>query len=146
MIYLYHWLLVRLYTATWYITLRPRQNGCHFADNIFKCIFLNENIRISIKISLKFVPKGSINNIPALFQIIARRDRSTSHYLNQWWTILTTHICVTQPQWDIGLHYNVSWLYLECKSMNPWNFNFTNIGDTSVCNQEFIWSMSFSMT
>ena len=37
-----------------------------FADDTFKRIFLNENIRISIKISLKFVPKGLINNIPAL--------------------------------------------------------------------------------
>ena len=41
------------------------------ADNIFKCIFLNENTWISIEISLKFVPKGPINNILALFQIMA---------------------------------------------------------------------------
>ena len=54
-------------------TLRPRQNGRHFADGIFKRIFLNENILIPIKISLKFVPKGSINNIPALVQIVAWR-------------------------------------------------------------------------
>ena len=47
-------------------TLRPRQNGRHFADDIFKCIFLNENVWIAIKISPKFVPKGQINNIPAL--------------------------------------------------------------------------------
>ena len=47
-------------------TLRPRQNGRYFADNIFECIFLNENVLISFKISLKFVPKGQINNIPAL--------------------------------------------------------------------------------
>ena len=46
-------------------TLTPRQNGRHFADDIFKCIFLNENVWIPIKISLKFVPKGPINNIPA---------------------------------------------------------------------------------
>ena len=52
-------------------TLRPRQNGHHFADNIFKCIFLNENVWIPIKISLKFIPKGPINNIPALVQIVA---------------------------------------------------------------------------
>ena len=39
-------------------TLRPRQNGRRFADDTFKPIFLNENIIISIKISLKFVPKG----------------------------------------------------------------------------------------
>ena len=48
------------------------QNGCHFPDNIFKCIFLNENVWISIKILLKFVPKGPINNMAALVQIMAR--------------------------------------------------------------------------
>ena len=36
-------------------TLRPRQDERHFADDTFKYIFLNENFRISIEISLKFV-------------------------------------------------------------------------------------------
>ena len=43
----------------------------HFPDDIFKCIFLNENVWISIKISLKVVPKVQINNIPTLVQIMA---------------------------------------------------------------------------
>ena len=47
-------------------TLRLRQNGRHLPNDIFKCIFSNENIWISIKFSLKFVPEGPINNIPAL--------------------------------------------------------------------------------
>ena len=47
-------------------TLRPRQNGRHFPDAIFKCIFLNENVWILIKISLKFVPNGLINKTLAL--------------------------------------------------------------------------------
>ena len=69
-------------------TLRPRQNGRHFANDIFKCIVLNENVWISIKISLRFVPKGPIINIPALFQIMAfGAVQATSHYLNQWWLI-----------------------------------------------------------
>ena len=51
--------------------LRSGQNGRQFPDDIFKCIFLKENVWISIKISLKFVPKGPINNIPALVQIMA---------------------------------------------------------------------------
>ena len=59
--------------------LGPRQNGCHFADDFFKCIFLNGNVWIS----LKFVPNVRINNI-ALAQIMAWRQ-ATSHYLNQWW-------------------------------------------------------------
>ena len=29
-------------------TLRPKQNGRNFADDTFKRIFLNENVRISI--------------------------------------------------------------------------------------------------
>ena len=41
--------------------LRPRQNGPRYADDIFKCIFLNEIILISIKICLKFVPKSPID-------------------------------------------------------------------------------------
>ena len=44
-----------------------------FLDNIFKCIFFNENLYILIKISFTFVPKGPINNIPALVQIMAWR-------------------------------------------------------------------------
>ena len=47
-------------------TWRRRQNGRHFTDNIYICIFLNENVWIYIKISLKFVAKGPTNNIPAL--------------------------------------------------------------------------------
>ena len=50
----------------WINSLRPRQNRRHFADDIFKCILLNENVRISIEVPLNFVPKGPINNFPAL--------------------------------------------------------------------------------
>ena len=48
------------------LQLRPKQNGRHLTNDIFKRIFL--------KISLKFVPKIPINKIPALVQI--------SHNLN----------------------------------------------------------------
>ena len=46
--------------------IEAETNGHHFPDDTFKCIFFNENVLISIKISLKFVPKGQTNNIPAL--------------------------------------------------------------------------------
>ena len=46
-------------------SLRPRQNGRLFPDDILKCIFLGDNVRISIK-KLKFIPRCTINNIPAL--------------------------------------------------------------------------------
>ena len=79
-------------------TLRPRQNGRHFADDTFKCIFLNENIRISIEISLKFVPIGPINNIPALVQIMAWRRSGDKPLSEPMLVSLLTHICVTRPQ------------------------------------------------
>ena len=41
------------------------------ADDIFKHIFFNKNIRISIQVSLKFVPKGLIDNTSALVQVMA---------------------------------------------------------------------------
>ena len=45
-----------------------------FLRRYFKYIFLNENIWILIDISLKFIPKGRIKNIPALVQIMAWRQ------------------------------------------------------------------------
>ena len=39
--------------------------------DIFKCIFFNEEIRISLKISLRFVPEGSIDYKSAMVQVMA---------------------------------------------------------------------------
>ena len=86
----------------WFIifnSLRQRQNGRRFADDTFKRIFLNENVRISIKISLKFVPKGPINNIPSLVQIMAWRRSGDKPLSEPMMVSLLTHICVTRPQW-----------------------------------------------
>ena len=80
-------------------TLRPRQNGRHFADDIFKRIFVNEHRWIAIKISLKFVPNGLINNIPALVQILAWRRRGDRPLSEPMMVNLPTHIFVTRPQW-----------------------------------------------
>ena len=44
----------------------PGQNGCHFADDVFKSILVNEKFCISIQISLKFAPKDPIDNNPSL--------------------------------------------------------------------------------
>ena len=86
-------------------TLRPRQNWRHFADDLFKCIFMNENARISLKFSLKFVPKVQINNIPALVQIMAWRRPGDKPLSEPMMVSLLTHICVTRPHWVN------SWLY-----------------------------------
>ena len=83
----------------WVITLRPRQNGRRFADGTFKRIFVNENVRILIEISLKFVPKGPISNNPTLVQIMAWRRPGDKPLSEPMMVSLLTHICVTRPQW-----------------------------------------------
>ena len=80
-------------------------NSRHFPDDVFRCIFLNENICISIKISLKFVPKGPINNILVLVQIMAWRRLGVKPSYEPMMVRLPTHICVTRPQW-----VSISWV------------------------------------
>ena len=66
---------------------------------IFKCIFLNENVGISLKISQKSVPKVRINNIPALVQILAWPQPGDKPLSEPMMVNSLTHICITWPQW-----------------------------------------------
>ena len=63
--YIYVYIYIYIYS------LRLRLNMCHFEYDIFKYIFMNETILISITISFKFIHKDAINNIPVLVQITA---------------------------------------------------------------------------
>ena len=92
--------------------LRPRQDSRHFPDDIFKWIFLDENVWISINISLKFILNGSIDNIPALYQTMAWRRSGDKPLSEPMMVSLLTHICVTQPQW-----VNKAWKWLHSKAM-----------------------------
>ena len=85
-------------TCQWFNTLRPRQSGRRFADDTFKRIVLNENFKISSKISQDFVPKGPINNISVLVQIMAWRRPGDKPLSEPMVVSLLTHICVTRPQ------------------------------------------------
>ena len=69
-------------------TWRPRQNCRHFADDIFKCIIVNKNASISIKVSLKFVLRVQLT-----IHIGAKpfSEPITVSSLR--------NICVTRPQW-----------------------------------------------
>ena len=88
----------------------------HLSINTFKCIFLNDNIWISIEISLNFVPDGPINNIPALVQIMAWRRAGNKPLSGPMMVSLLTHICVTRPQWVKEYLCDV---LMECNSL--WN-------------------------
>ena len=130
--------------SQWVNSLRLRQNGRHFPDDNLKCIFLNENVWISIKISPKFVPRGPINNIPALVQIMAWRRPGDKSLSEPMMVSLPTHICVTRPQWvntlepgiiDIVVNINagnglslvwhqaITWTNDDFLPTGPWGIN-----------------------
>ena len=90
-------LFIEMAQVSFFNSLRPRQDGRHFAD-IFRYIFLNENVWISINISLKFVPNGQNNNILALVQIMAWGWPGDKPLSEQMMVRLPTNICVTR-QW-----------------------------------------------
>ena len=114
-------------------TLRPRQHGSHFPDDIFKWIFLNENVWILIKISLKFVPRGPISNIPALVQIMAWRRPGDTPLSEPMAVSLLMHIYVTRPQWVTQepelylwtMEAQITWLPFRGKMF--WLFHSWNI-------------------
>ena len=109
----------------WVNTLRPRQNGRRFADNTFKRILVNENVIISTKISLKFVPKGLINNIPSLVQT----RRQAIIWTDDGYFTDAYDICITRPQWVkqtpslnsylLRCRAGIRWWCITCIMGNP---------------------------
>ena len=94
-------------------TLGLKQNGRHFADIIFKCIFVNENVWILNRISLKFVPEGLIDNTSALVHVMAwcRTDCKSlsqpmiAQFIDAcmlWWIMLWICPVSTQPDSECG--------------------------------------------
>ena len=69
------------------------KNGRRFADDIFECIFMTEKLCILIRISLKFVPKCLIDNIPASVQVMAWRLTRDKPLYEPMMTQFLTHIC-----------------------------------------------------
>ena len=108
-------------------TLRQKQNGRRFPDDTFKCIFSNENVRISMKISLKFVPKVPINNIPALIQIMAWAGQATSHYLNQCWLVYW-RIYASLGLNELNMHVAVTHFRAPLTHKMAWNRNALDTG------------------
>ena len=70
-----------------------------FCRQQFQIHFFNENERIQIWISLKFVPRSPIDNKPALVQIMAWRRPGGKPLSEPMMGRFPTHICVIRPQW-----------------------------------------------
>ena len=79
-------------------TLRPRRNDRHVPDDIFKHIFLNQNIRFLIDILMNFVPYGPIDCQSRLVQLIAWRladDKPLSEPMMAYFP--DAYTCISRP-------------------------------------------------
>ena len=73
-----HIYINKLMAGCWVTHLSPPgQNGCHFTDVSFECIFMNKKFGISSRISVKFIPKGPFDNKSAMVQVMAWRQAIT---------------------------------------------------------------------
>ena len=114
--------------------LRPRQNGRYSADDIFKCIFMNGNVWIVIKMSLNFFSKGRSNNIPAVVQIMAWRRPGDKPLSEPIMVRLPTHICVTRPQYFRQQYFRHRYYCQSSQSMCDHIYNFWQIkGQSRTC-------------
>ena len=101
-----HLLILRKHRMDWTHWGRER-NGRHFPDDFWNAFFVNENISISITISLKYISKGSINNILALFLIMAWRRSGDKPLSEPTMASFLTHISVSKPQCVIYSIYHI---------------------------------------
>ena len=85
-----------------------RENCRHFADDI-QTFFLNENVRIAMKISLKCLPKCPISSVSI---VIIRGLPLIRWQVIMKWThdVLPTHISVSRIQWVNSSLLKLSWL------------------------------------
>ena len=75
-------------------TLRPRQHGHHFADDIFRCTkILIFWFTLHWKLSL--MTRSTISK--HYLRLCLASEHTTRYYLNQWWLTLLMHTCTNQP-------------------------------------------------
>ena len=102
-------IIISLMNSDWSLLKHSWDKINIYWDNmadIFQCIFLKENVWPSIRISLKFVPKGSTNNIPALVQIMAWHRPGEKPLAEPMMVRLSMPIWVTLLQWVIKINYS----------------------------------------
>ena len=114
-------------TSRHFKTLRPRQNGRHFPNDSFRCIFFNEKVCISIIISRNFIPKGPISNMPFLVQIMVWCRPGDKPLSEPMVVKLLTHKCVTRPHWfkTTNIPINAIWLKWRPVSNSTMSWDLT---------------------
>ena len=145
--------------------LKPRQNGCHFADDIFKFIFLNGNVLILLQIDWSLLLGVQLTLFKHWFRWWLGAVQTASHCLNQWWLVWrclfvslglnelinTLKVSLWDMVWTSLLqlpdhHFSYHWLSLHGCTWTPlspsveWSqlTNFPNFGKNSCINNKLV--------
>ena len=103
----------------------PGQNGHHFADVIFRCIFWMKSFALRLKFHWSLPLRVQLKITPHWFRYWLGTEQVASHYLNQCWPDSLMHICGTRGRWVDGmeiylapislmiLYQNASWTHIS---------------------------------
>ena len=97
---------------------------------------MNEYVSNLIKISLKFVPKCPISNIPALVQIMVWRQQCEKPLSEPMMVSLLAHIYITRPQW-VKTYQKASLLLAE--KIVTASCHFSKTESRTECIYEYSW-------
>ena len=80
------------YTLPQCTTLKPEQNGRHFADDISKCIFFEKTFVFGLRFHWSLFLRVQLTLRQQWFGKWLGAEQATSHYMNLWWPSVLTHI------------------------------------------------------
>ena len=97
-------------------TLRLRQNGPHFADNIFNAF----SFELWIKFHWNLFLWVQLTIIKHCFRWWLGTEQAASHYLNQWWHSLVMHLCLNELRIYIHHYSDCIRISITFNSISPW--------------------------
>ena len=125
--------------------LKQRQTSCHFSDNIFRCIFLNENVWISIKISVNYVLKGPINMVNLLMHVspdlneligwqwMIKYGNSQSTFFTSLGMFINQYRICFWPLWTVHKVNRIVKNMQSNKITITWTYSMPNAIEITIC-------------
>ena len=90
-----------------------------FCRRHFQAHFLIWKLLFRFKFHWNLFPRFQLTTFHHWFRQWLGADQATSHYLDQWWPCLLTHICVNRPQWVNKATHNKT--FINC----DWHRRYT---------------------
>ena len=123
-----HWIRAQrvtdLPTSLWHClfnSLRPKRNRRHFADEIFKCIFVMKMYCLLLKFRWSLFPRVLLRVFQHWVRLLLIADQATSHYLN------LCSVVYSRIHASLGLNELMAVMrYVRCVTWFGWTWIYRN--------------------